>query len=117
MDRRPIEVSSPGYETAELTITFPNTDPTPRIVFLELNNDVGSVTIESTRTGREIEDSPSRVEAIDEEEIDEKINMRPGKRLDGSFTRVPVYRFSKPLRRRIHKRFGYRVSTVDTPRY
>ena len=72
-----IEVSSPGYETIELTITFPNTDPTPRIVFLELNNEVGSVTIESTRTGREIEDSPSRVEAIDEEEIDEKINMRP----------------------------------------
>ena len=36
-----------------------------------------AVTIESTRTGREIEAEPTRVEAIDEEEIDEKISMRP----------------------------------------
>ncbi len=38
---------------------------------------MGEVTITSTRTGREIEAEPSRVEAIDEEEIDEKISMAP----------------------------------------
>lgn len=44
---------------------------------LENKNEMGEVTITTTRTGREIEAEPSRVEAIDEEEIDEKINMRP----------------------------------------
>ena len=72
-----IEVFSPGYETAELAVSFPSSESTPRVVLLELHNEVGSVTIESTRTGREIEAEPTRVEAIDEEEIDEKISMLP----------------------------------------
>ncbi|MEO8041732.1 MAG: TonB-dependent receptor [Acidobacteriota bacterium] len=72
-----IEVSFPGYETASLKLTFPLVDQTERTIFLTVNNDVGEVTVTSTRTGREIEDSPTRVEAIDEEEIDEKISMRP----------------------------------------
>jgi iron complex outermembrane receptor protein/outer membrane receptor for ferrienterochelin and colicins len=70
-------ISALGYETAELKLTFPLTDQTERVVFLEINNEVGEVTITSTRTGREIESEPTRVEAIDEEEIDEKISMRP----------------------------------------
>lgn len=72
-----IEISSLGYETVELKLTFPLGDTSERTVFLELNNEVGEVTITSTRTGREIDAEPSRVEAIDEEEIDEKISMRP----------------------------------------
>jgi len=72
-----IEISSLGYESAELKLIFPLTDESERIVFLEINNEVGEVTITSTRTGRDIEAEPTRVEAIDEEEIDEKISMRP----------------------------------------
>ncbi len=72
-----IHISSPGYDSVELKLTFPLVDLSERIVFLELHNEVGEVTITSTRTGREIEAEPTRVEAIDEEEIDEKINMRP----------------------------------------
>ena len=72
-----IEIFSPGFETAELKLIFPLNDPTERTVFLENKNEMGEVTITSTRTGREIEAEPSRIEAIDEEEIDEKINMRP----------------------------------------
>jgi len=72
-----IEVSSIGYETAELKLVFPLTDVSERTVLLEINNEVGEVTVTSTRTGREIEAEPTRVEAIDEEEIEEKINMRP----------------------------------------
>src|SRR5204863_4979512 len=72
-----IEISSLGYTSAELKLTFPLTDVAERTVFLEIANEVGEVTITTTRTGREIEASPSRVEAIDEEEIDEKISMRP----------------------------------------
>lgn len=73
-----IEIFSAGYETAELKLRFPLTDATERTILLTLNNEVGEVTITSTRTGRAIEAEPTRVEAIDEEEIDEKINMRPG---------------------------------------
>ncbi|HEX6279297.1 MAG TPA: TonB-dependent receptor [Pyrinomonadaceae bacterium] len=72
-----VVVSSLGYTSAELKLTFPLSDLLQRTVFLELSNEVGEVTIESTRTGREIEAEPTRVEAIDEEEIDEKISMRP----------------------------------------
>ena len=73
-----IEIFSPGYEKAELKLTFPLIDQRERTVLLENKNEMAEVTITSTRTGREIEAEPTRVEAIDEEEIDEKINMRPG---------------------------------------
>jgi outer membrane receptor for ferrienterochelin and colicins len=67
-------VFSPGYETKELKLVFPLTET---LVFLRVTNEVGEVTITSTRTGREIDDVPTRVEAIDEEEVDEKTTMRP----------------------------------------
>ena len=71
-----IEVSSLGYDSAEVKLSFP-VSGTEQTVYLEINNEVGEVTIQSTRTGREIEAEPTRVEAIDEEEIDEKISMLP----------------------------------------
>ena len=70
-----IVIASPGYETLERKLTFPL--PEPQIVFLHISNELGEVTVNSTRTGRTIDDEPTRVEAIDEEEVDEKINMRP----------------------------------------
>ena len=76
--KQTIVVSSLGYESAELTLDFPAANGPEHTVVLEINHELGEVTVNSTRTGREIEAEPSRVEAIDEEEIDEKINMRPG---------------------------------------
>jgi iron complex outermembrane receptor protein/outer membrane receptor for ferrienterochelin and colicins len=72
-----IIIFSPGYETKELKLTFPLTGAPDTVVFITVNNEVGEVTVVSTRTGREIDDVPTRVEAIDEEEVDEKTNMRP----------------------------------------
>jgi iron complex outermembrane receptor protein/outer membrane receptor for ferrienterochelin and colicins len=72
-----IEIFSPGHETVELKLTFPLTDQTERTVFLTVTNEVGEVTVSFTRTGRQIEAEPTRVEAIDEEEVDEKISMAP----------------------------------------
>jgi outer membrane receptor for ferrienterochelin and colicins len=72
-----VVIFSPGYETKELKLTFPLTSQTETVVFMKVTNEVGEVTIVSTRTGREIDDVPTRVEAIDEEEVDEKTNMRP----------------------------------------
>ena len=72
-----ITIFSPGYESKELKINFPRTQQNDDVIFIRVTNEVGEVTITTTRTGREIDDVPTRVEAIDEEEVDEKTNMRP----------------------------------------
>lgn len=73
-----LEIFFPGYETAVLKLSFPHAGATEATVLIRVNNDLGEVTVvTTTRTGREIDDTPTRVEAIDEEEIDEKSNMRP----------------------------------------
>src|SRR4029079_17885808 len=73
-----IEVSSPGYETKELKMTFPLADNSEQVIFIRVHNELGEVTITSTtRISREIDDVPTRIEAINEEEVDEKENMRP----------------------------------------
>jgi outer membrane receptor for ferrienterochelin and colicins len=72
-----IEIFSAGYETKELKFTFPPGAQRENLVFIKVTNEVGEVTITSTRTGREIDDVPTRVEVIDEEEVEEKSNMRP----------------------------------------
>lgn len=71
-----IVIFADGYEIQELKFTFPLTEQSERTIFVKAN-EVGEVVITTTRTGREIDDVPTRVEAIDEEEVDEKINMRP----------------------------------------
>ncbi|HKS29627.1 MAG TPA: TonB-dependent receptor [Pyrinomonadaceae bacterium] len=70
-----VVIFSPGYEPKEVRLSFPQTAES--LILIKVTNEVGEVTITSTRTGREIDDEPTRVEAIDEEEIDEKSNMRP----------------------------------------
>lgn len=72
-----IEIFSAGFETQELSFTFPLTDRNEKTVLLKVNFEAGEVTISTTRTGREIDDTPTRVEAVDEEEVDEKLSMRP----------------------------------------
>lgn len=73
-----VEVFSPGYETKELKLTFPVAAGSEQLILLKVHNELGEVTITSTtRISREIDDVPTRIEAINEEEVDEKINMRP----------------------------------------
>lgn len=70
-------IFSAGYESKELKFTFPLTGQNENPIFIKVSYEAGEVTVTSTRTGREIDDVPTRVEAIDEEEVDEKSNMRP----------------------------------------
>ncbi|MBX3293063.1 MAG: TonB-dependent receptor [Acidobacteria bacterium] len=72
-----VVVSSAGYQTKEVKIVFPLSNDDEQEIELDPLSELASVTIESTRTGRTIEAEPTRVEAIDEEEVEEKINMRP----------------------------------------
>ena len=73
---RVVEVFSAGYENKELQLVFPLADQGEITIFIRVTNEVGEVIITTTRIGREIDDVPTRVEAIDEEEIDEKSSMR-----------------------------------------
>ncbi len=72
-----IMIFAAGYETTELTLVFPLAAQGEHEIFIKAVHSGEEVIVSSTRTGREIDDVPTRVEAIDEEEIDEKINMRP----------------------------------------
>jgi outer membrane receptor for ferrienterochelin and colicins len=61
-----IEIIADGFEIQQLNLTFPLADQSERIILLKVN-EVGEVIISTTRTGREIDDTPTRVEAIDAE--------------------------------------------------
>ncbi len=75
-----ILVSSVGFEPRRLSLTFPLPDPeTPRVIYLREDHDeLGDVVVTATRMSRTIADTPTRVEVIAGEEIEEKIVMRPG---------------------------------------
>ena len=68
-----------GYEKLELTFVFPLTDSLKElIVFMKSEGEeLEEVIISTTRTSRTIQNTPTRVETIELEEIDEKSNMRP----------------------------------------
>jgi len=73
-----VAVFFPGYEAKELKVTFPVAAGAENLILIKVTNELGEVTVvTTTRTGREIDDTPTRVEAIDEEEVGEKMNMRP----------------------------------------
>lgn len=68
-----------GYETEEITLTFPLEDLTTRVIFLERGGEeMEEVIISSTRSRRTIANLPTRVEVISGEELEEKGNMKPG---------------------------------------
>lgn len=67
-----------GYKTRLDTFSFPlPTNDTIEILMEIEKEEEEEVVIQSTRTGRTIKNTPSRVETIDGEELDEKNNMRP----------------------------------------
>ena len=68
-----------GLESKTKFYTFPLSGNDTTVVFLEVNNGaLDEVIVQSTRTSRPIKNTPTRVETIDGEELDEKNNMRPG---------------------------------------
>lgn len=77
--KQAIAFSYIGYEKKEITFTFPMADSLKElIVFLKPEaKEIDEIVISTTRTSRTIQNVPTRVETIEREEIDEKINMRP----------------------------------------
>lgn len=79
--KQTIEFSYVGYVNKSETITFPIQDTTPLIIFLEEadeHEELEEVVISATRSTRTIYNTPTRVEVIAGEELDEKGNMKPG---------------------------------------
>ncbi|MCZ4221868.1 TonB-dependent receptor [Pedobacter rhodius] len=73
-----IKINHVGYKEKILIVDFPANQQHPLEVFLEAaESELEEVIISSTRTSRTIQNTPTRVETIELEEIDEKSNMRP----------------------------------------
>ncbi|HNN32102.1 MAG TPA: TonB-dependent receptor, partial [Chitinophagaceae bacterium] len=73
-----IEFSYTGFESASVQVTVPQAKNDTLIVALHNHEEeLEEVFVQSTRTSRTIKNSPTRVETISGEELDEKNNMRP----------------------------------------
>jgi len=70
-----IQISFVGFETLELEYDFPITETMPFVLELESNEELETVIVQGTRSGRNIEEIPTRVEVIDDEELGEKAIM------------------------------------------
>lgn len=68
-----------GYEDKTVKVFFPLTNTESLIVELVPNEEeeLDEVIVQSTRTSRTIKNTPTRIESIDAEELDEKSNMKP----------------------------------------
>lgn len=72
-----IVVSYIGFESYSRSITLPYASSLLEITMEPSEEAEEEVIIQSTRTSRTIKNVPTRIEAIEGEEIDEKSNMRP----------------------------------------
>lgn len=73
-----ITFSCTGYKTRTESFSFPLANADTVEIFMEIDQEeLNEVIIQSTRTSRTIKNTPTRVETIDGEELDEKNNMRP----------------------------------------
>ncbi|WP_460561884.1 TonB-dependent receptor [Ferruginibacter profundus] len=76
--KQKIVFSCVGYATQERHFVFPLKDTNAIEIIMQPNKDeLSEVIVQSTRTSRTIKNTPTRVETIDGEELDEKNNMRP----------------------------------------
>jgi iron complex outermembrane receptor protein len=76
---RLISVARIGYAPDSASIVLrPGADTTVTFVLLEQETELTGVTVSATRSERRIEDDPVRVEALDAEEVVEKLLMTPG---------------------------------------
>lgn len=76
---RVIVATKIGYRPDSATVTLrAGLDTTVTITLIAQAVDVGAVIVTATRGERRVEDTPIRVEVIDEEELAEKVTMSPG---------------------------------------
>jgi outer membrane receptor for ferrienterochelin and colicins len=93
-----ITFSFVGYISQEKTLTLPakNSGQILEIYLEHVTGELAEVTIQTTRTNQSLKDIPTRIEALPQEELDEKGTMRPGdiKMLLGESTGIQVQQTS-----------------------
>ena len=68
-----------GYKQKEVQYTFPLSSMAPVEIDMEPDNEfVNEIIIQTTRTGRNLKDIPTRIEVVSPDELDEKGTMKPG---------------------------------------
>lgn len=72
-----VHISFMGFEEKAIYISIPTIDSLIEAELQIEEEEEEEVIVRSTRTSRTIKNVPTRVETIDAEEIDEKVNMRP----------------------------------------
>ena len=74
-----IEVSSIGYKKKEKTVVLPLSNTDEINIFLVPDaKELNEVIISTTRSNRSIKNTPTRIEVIEAEEVQEEATMRPG---------------------------------------
>ena len=74
-----VEATSVGFLEAEKVINLPMESGDSVLIFLEqASGEMNEVTVLSTRSNRSIKNTPTRVEVISGEEVQEEAIMRPG---------------------------------------
>ncbi|NNU34016.1 TonB-dependent receptor plug domain-containing protein [Mucilaginibacter sp. S1162] len=93
-----VKFTSVGYFQQNKMLAFPATETIQSLqIFLEpQSGELAEVTVQTTRTNQNLRDIPTRVEALPQEELDEKGTMRPGdiKMLLGESTGINVQQTS-----------------------
>ncbi len=67
-----------GYQTIEKTFSFPMKEKEVQLVYLEPDLMLNEVTVYSTRTKNRIEEIPTRIEVLGNEEVVEETAINPG---------------------------------------
>ena len=93
-----VEITYVGFVKSQQVYSFPLPNP-EQILTISLEPSTGElaeVTIQTTRTNQNLGDIPTRIEALPQEELDEKSTMRPGdiKMLLGETTGIHVQQTS-----------------------
>jgi outer membrane receptor for ferrienterochelin and colicins len=93
-----IDISYIGFVKSENVYTFPMQQPDQplEISLAPATGELAEVTVQTTRTGQNLRNIPTRIEALSLEELDEKSTMRPGdiKMLLGETTGIHVQQTS-----------------------
>ncbi|MDF2435102.1 MAG: outer rane receptor for ferrienterochelin and colicin, partial [Mucilaginibacter sp.] len=102
-----------SYFQQDKTITFPLKNPNeiPEVYLEPQSGELAEITIQTTRTNQSLKDIPTRIEALPQEELDEKGTMRPGdiKMLLGESTGIQVQQTSA-----VSSTANFRIQGLDS---
>ena len=73
-----VTISNTGFNEQHLTIDIPQTNPLLEIVLVPKEEKLEEVIVSSSRTNSRIEDLPTKVEVLGNEEVGEENGIKPG---------------------------------------